>query len=74
MNEPEPELTPARPEQKATIRLGQRGLNIILGLVCACILVPLLFIGYRVVLNFKAKRDITIAESNLHSLYQALSH
>ena len=74
MNEPEPELTPARPEQKATIRLGQRGLNIILGFVCACILVPLLFIGYRVVLNFKAKRDITIAESNLHSLYQALSH
>jgi hypothetical protein len=74
MNEPEAAISPARPERKATLRLGQNGLNIILTVVILCIALPLLFIGYRVALNFKSKRDITLAESNLHGLYQALYH
>jgi len=72
MNEPEAPVSPARPERKATLRIGQHGLNVILVIVIMCIAVPLLFLGYRVALNFKAKRDITIAESNLHGLFQAL--
>jgi hypothetical protein len=70
---PEPEV-PARPELKATVRLGQNSLNAILIVVILMIMLPLLFLGYRVALNFKAKRDITIAESNMHALYVALSH
>ncbi len=63
-----------RPELKATVRLGQNGLNAILIVVILMIMLPLVFLGYKVALNFKAKRDITIAESNLHALYTALSH
>jgi hypothetical protein len=74
MNEPEAPVPSVRPERKATLRIGQNGLNVILIVVILFIALPLLFIGYRVYLNFKAKRDITIAESNLHGLYQALFH
>ena len=70
---PEPEQ-PVRPELKATVRLGQNSLNAILIVVILMIMLPLLYLGYRVALNFKAKRDITIAESNMHALYTALSH
>jgi len=69
-----PEAVAARPERKATLRLGKNGLNGILVVVIIIIALPLLFIGYRVALNFKAKRDITIAESNLHAIFVALSH
>ncbi len=74
MNEPEAPVMPARPERKATLKFGQHGLNVILTIVILCIALPLLFVGYHVALNFKAKRDITVAESNLHGLYQALYH
>ncbi len=69
-----PEPTPPKPARKATLRFGKYGLNAILVVFILIIALPLLFLGYRVALNFKAKRDITIAENNLHSLYEALYH
>jgi len=74
MSDPETPASRPMPERKATLRFGKFGLNAILIVVILMIALPLMFLGYRVVLNFKAKRDITIAENNLHSLYLSLSH
>ena len=68
-----PEELSARPERKATIRLGQRELSRISLAVIALISVGLLFAGYRVFLGFKSQRDITLARANLHTLSVAFS-
>lgn len=74
MVDPDTPSESVMPERKATWRLGQRELHAIQLVVILLIVLPLLFVGYRVFLNFKAKRDITIAESNLHNLYVAMTH
>jgi len=68
-----PDEFPARPERKATLRLGQRELSRISLAVIALISAGLLFAGYRVFLGFKSQRDITLGRSNLHTLSVAFS-
>ena len=63
----------ARPERKATIRLGQRELSRISLAVVVAITAGLLFAGYRVFLGFKSQRDITLARANLHTIGVGLS-
>ena len=63
----------ARPERKATVRLGQRELSRISLAVILLISVGLAFALYRVFLGFKSQRDITLARANLHTISVALS-
>ncbi|HLK61359.1 MAG TPA: hypothetical protein VKU00_32720 [Chthonomonadaceae bacterium] len=60
------------PERKATLRLGQRELSLISLLVIGVIVLALGFAGVRLAQNFKSRRDIVIAQSNLHALYIAM--
>ena len=63
---------PARPERKATLRLGQRELSRITLAVGLLIGAGLIFAAYRTFLGFKSQRDITLARSNLHAIDNAL--
>jgi hypothetical protein len=64
---------PPRFERKATVRLGQRELSRITLAVVLLVLGTLAFGVWRVFKNFKAQRDVVIATTNLHALYNALS-
>ena len=68
-----PDELSARPERKATIRLGQRELSRISLTVILLISAGLLFAGYRLFLGFKSQRDITLARANLHTISVGLS-
>lgn len=57
---------------KATLRLGQRELaRISLGFI-VLIVMGLLYGAWKGVQGFKSKRDIVIAQDNLHNLYTAM--
>ena len=68
-----PDELSARPERKATIRLGQRELSRISLAVILLISAGLIFAGYRLFLGFKSQRDITLARANLHTISVGLS-
>ena len=57
--------------KKATFRLGARELSLITKAVVVIFSIPLLFVGYGAYKNFKSRRDITIAKSNLQRIFQA---
>src|SRR3954471_7311589 len=61
-----------RPERKATFRLGQRQLSL-MSLAVIVVIVLGLGVGmYSMYIQFKITRDLTIADSNLHALHQAV--
>ena len=68
------ENTPARPERKATLKLGQRELSRLSLAVVLLIVAGLAFGVYRVFLSFKSQRDITLARANLHAMHVAFSN
>lgn len=62
-----------RPERKATLRLGQRHLSLMSLAVIAVIVLGLCVGMYSLFIQFKITRDLTIADSNLHTLHQAMN-
>ena len=72
MSNPSVSEMPARPERKATLRLGQRELSLIsLGVIIFSVFI-VGFFGYRIFLNFKTTRNLILAESNLKAIYTGM--
>ncbi len=65
--------SPERPSKKATLRLDQRLLTRLSYAFVLMLVLIFLPVGYRVYLNFKSQRDITIGRNNLLNLYKALA-
>jgi len=59
------------PKRAATMRLSQRELTRISLAIVGLIVLVFLFLGYRVILGFKANHDKLIAQENLHSIFKA---
>ena len=67
-----PEPPPlARPERKATFRLGQRQLSLISACVVLFVVAALGLGAYHLFVDFKNTRDIIVAEDNLRALHKA---
>ena len=73
MSDTSAEPSPTRPSKRATLRLDQRILTRISYTVVTVFILILIPIGYRVYLNFKSQRDLTIGKTNLLNIYKALA-
>ncbi len=62
----------ARPERKATRRLGPRQLSLISASGVLFVVAALGFGAYRLFVDFKNTRDIIVAEDNLRALHKAV--
>ena len=62
----------ARPERKATLRLGQRQLSLISLTAISIVVVALCWITYRGFIEFKVTKDILASEDNMRALYKAM--
>lgn len=68
------EPAPVRPSKKATLRLDQRILTRLSYGVVLFFILLFIPVGYRVYLNFKSQRDLTIGKTNLLNIYKALAN
>ncbi len=73
MSETPVEPSPVRPTKKATLRLDQRILTRMSYTFVTLFILVLIPTGYKVYLNFKSQRDLTIGKTNLLNIYKALA-
>ena len=63
----------ARPERKATVRLGQRHLSLLSVFAIGIVVAGLLWGAYLGFVDFKVTRDTIVAEDNMRALYKAMN-